>query len=296
MNIIKKKKIRSVSFVVILSLIISFNFVNIVNAETCSENEILISQTISNEYDVYKDFISKSDKKLINEGFSEEKIKEIKNVDYKKLIKEKVYKLEKFDNKVLEDMGYTKDKIKDIKNFSGTDVQIYSLSASLTLSTYNISHSKSSSYSQATFTTYWNWSSCPIFLFDDIIAVPWSEGMYLDIESSYTYAYREYYDEWTNTYVSMANLSIHPNLNTGAYVKFDMGYHNNDMGGLYVKKGKFGYKLYRLGRVKQLAVQPTYGHTTTGIGSPTVSFPGGLSVTFSNHTEEETYNYCPVTM
>lgn len=282
---------KSTYLVMALVLMLSLCFTNLVSAESISEEGTLLSQTVTNEYDLYKDFQNKSDEQLVKEGYTQEKIKELKSLDYKGKIKKKAERLAKVDIKKLEEMGYTKDQIKDIKQFTGTEEQIYSLSATLALSTYYGASSKSSTYSQINFRTDWTWSSAPYWLLEDILAVPWSEGMYLDTGSSSTYGQYSYYDEFAETFYQTYSTTVTPDLNKGASIKFDTGYHDSDFGGLYAKKGKFGYKLFKSTLLNEVAVQPTYGHTTVSVGSPSVSFPAGLSVSFSYQTSAEASNY-----
>ncbi|QWU16655.1 hypothetical protein SAMN04487895_12355 [Paenibacillus sophorae] len=282
---------KPTQLVLVFALMLSICFSSIAKAESSSDEGTLVSQTVTNEYDMYKKFNSKSDEQLINEGFSEEKIKELRSVDYKKEIKEKADKLAKVDVKLLKDLGYTQEQIKDIKNYTGTEEQLYSISATLALSTYYGTSSKSSTYSQVNFRTDWTWSSAPINLFTDALAVPWSEGMYLDTASSYTFGKYDLYDEWSEAYQQTQTVPVQADLNRGAYIKIDMGYHNNDIGGLYAKKGKFGYKIFKSALVNEVAVQPTYGHAAVGIPAISISFPAGLSVDFSIGTSTEAQNY-----
>lgn len=281
---------KSTYLVMALFLMLSC-FTNVVSAESISEEGTLLSQTVTNEYDSYKSFKNKSDEQLVKEGYSEVEIKELKSFDYKGEIKKKAERLAKVDSKKLEERGYTKDQIKDIKNYKGTEEQIYSLSASLALSTYYGASSKSSTYSQINFRTDWTWSSAPVNLFKDVLAVPWTEGMYLDTASSYTYGQYSYYDEWDETLYQTYSTTVTPDLNKGASIKFSMGYHDIEFGGLYSKKGKFGYKLFKSSLVNEVAVQPNYGHSTISVTSPTVAFPWGLSVEFSYGTSTAATSY-----
>ncbi len=280
-----KKSLRTIlSYSLMFAMLISSLFMfRSALAEPQMSNDaegILVSQSIHSEYDLYKEFINTSDEDLLKIGYTKEQIRAMKNINYKDALKSKVDKLNKLDDVALKNAGYDKEHINIIRNYTGTEEQINALSASLALSTYKGSSSKSSSYSQINFRTDWTWSSVPVWLETDILAVSWTEGMYVDLNSSYTYANYDLYNEWYESYDRTLSTPVFSNLNTGAYIKFDIGHHNNDIGGLYAKKGKFGYKISRNAYVSQIAVQAKYGHNQMAV-QPSVSIPAGLSISFS---------------
>jgi hypothetical protein len=291
MKIFRKSVSRILSLLLVLSLMLAVCISSAVSAETNTEHETLVSQTVANEYDMYKDFNSKSENLLIKDGYTKNQITDLKSVDFKQELKKKVDRLAKLDDTQLVAKGYSVEQIKDIKNYTGSEEQVYALSATLTFTTIIVGTSKSSTYSQATFRTSFTWSSVPVWLETDIIAVPWSEGMYLDTGSFFTYGEYDYYDEYTDTYVSTSSTTVTPELNKGASIKIDMGDHNSDIGGVYAKKGVMGYRIFKEASVTAIAIQPTYGHTTLHIGSPSVSFPAGVSVSFSWGTDTERAEY-----
>jgi len=259
---------------------------------TPDAQETLVSQSVQNEYDMYKSFMKKSDETLKNEGYSDTEIKSMKSQDYVSRLTKKVEKCNKLDEGTLRKLGYSKEQIKMIREYNGSEEQVYALSASLWLSTYVLSYSKSSSYSQVTCRTDFTWTSCPVWLETDIVAATWSEGLYAETSSSYTYGKYDYYDEWTDTYDRTIRPSVSPCLNTGISMKVDMGFHNNDIGGLYAKKGSLGYKMSRQALVEQISIEAKYGHQQWVV-SPSVSFglPSSISISFNSTCNEEATNY-----
>lgn len=192
-------------------------------------------------------------------------------------------------------MGYTKEQIEIIRNFTGTEEQIYALSAELWLSTYVLSHSHSSTYSQATLRTDWSWTQAPNCVFTDILAVAWSEGMYLDTGSSSTYGKCGY---GANGSTIRTTTPI-PDLNKGAYIKIPMTDSSVSPAGSWCHNGKFGYKITRQANVLELAVQAVYGHSQLTI-NPSVTFgvsTGGTAtagITFSTGCiaqDDKTYDH-----
>lgn len=283
---------KSGKLVMVLAIMGSLCFSGVAKAESSfEEGGTLLNQTVVNEYDMFKEFTSKSTETLLSEGFSSEEIQEQKSLDYKAEMQELVDKLAKVNTRSLEKAGHSPEQIEIIQNYTGTEDQIYGLSASLAFSTYYGASSASSSRSEINFRTDWTWSSAPIWLNTDIVAVPWSEEMYLDSGSSYTYGKYDLHDEWDERYQTTQTVNVTADLNRGAYIKIDMGYHNNDVGGLYAKKGKFGYKLFKSDLVKEVAIQPTYGHSQLNVTSPTVSFPWGVSVEFEWGVNKEASEY-----
>jgi len=275
------KQFFSISLMLaILISMFSLNYVFAQSQPITNEEETLVSKTVNNEYDMYKEFINTSDEDLVKKGYTKEQIKEMKSINYKDALKGKVDQLSKLDDKSLSNAGYDQEQINMIRNYVGTEQQMYALSANLALSTYKGSSSKSSSYSQINFRTDWIWSSVPVWLYTDILAVSWTEGMYVNLNSTYTYANYNLYNEWYETYDRTESTTVYSNLNTGAYIKFDIGFHNNDIGGLYAKTGQFGYYISRNAYVSQIAVQAKYGHNELSI-QPSVSIPSGLSINFS---------------
>ncbi|OMD04077.1 hypothetical protein [Paenibacillus odorifer] len=249
---------------------------------------ILVSQTVSNEYDSFKKIQSTSFEDLKAMGYTEEDIEYIKNFDYEASMQVKVNKLQKLDESLLENAGYDEKQITTIQNYSGTEEQLARASATLSLSTYRNGSSSSSTFSSITFSTYYNWSSAPNFLLTDIVAVPWSEGMYLD--NSNSNATISYVDLTTGAFIKTANPTVVPNINTGASIKFGLGYAINGTEA-YAKSGNFNYRLTKNSKVTEVAIQPAYGHTFLSVVSPTVTYPGGLAVTFSYQVSKEAENY-----
>jgi len=275
------------SFIIMVGL---FHSTSYAASSEASDNFTLMVQSVSNEYDTYKNLKNKSNNELTRLGYSTQNINYINNFNYDEKMQEKVVKLKSNSEKTLYAKGYSKEQISAIYNYQGTELQKNLLAAQLTLSTFSGPKEQTATFSYINFRTNFSWSSEPFFIFDDILAVAWSEDMYLDTNKSNSFAVVNYISEITGEWVSSNNPSVTPELNKGAYIKFSM----TKPAGLtmsYAQNGRFFYRLTKKDRVKEVAVQPTYGHTVVKIGSPSVSFPLGVGVSFSWQVVEEASNY-----
>ncbi|MDI6915825.1 MAG: hypothetical protein QMC95_16680 [Desulfitobacteriaceae bacterium] len=282
----KIKNLIKLSSIFLTFALLNMSFVQVASAAT-KPDKILISQTVINEYDKYKELVNKSDETLIKEGHSKEDIKNIRSFDFKAEFQKKVEEKAKLDDDTLLKSGYTKDRIKIIRNYKGTDDQIYALAAQLWLSTYIIDHYKSSTLSYADLRTDWTWTDCPVFLNTDLLAAAWSEGMYY--QSNNSYAVANYYSQGIPyTYDNSVTLTVQPNLNTGASVQIPLAQWKMN-GNTFAKSGQWGYQISRQALVNELAVKVQYGHNQWSL-SPSVQFSPAPSLTFSSGINIEATN------
>ncbi|KJR49317.1 hypothetical protein UF75_0395 [Desulfosporosinus sp. I2] len=255
---------------------------NAIVTESTQDTSILVSKTVTNEYDKYKELTSKSDQTLLQEGYSKEDLKKLRSIDYKAELKKRVVENAKLDDETLNKKGYTPEQIMQIRSYVGTEDQLQALSASLYLSTYVLSHSKSSSLSTANLRTDWTWTSAPILEMQDVVAAAWSEGMYL--QSANSYATASYYNQSSDVYHHTETYSVTPNLNNGASVTFNV--LSASYPGTYAKTGQFGTYVSKQSSVLELAVKTQYGHSTIFV-RPSVSFSGTPGLSFSTGVTTE---------
>lgn len=179
----------------------------------------------------------------------------------------------------LEGLGYSEEAIQNLKSLgeNPTENQLAAASSNLTINVYaGVQHGHNSSLSWAVYYMTWAWSSQPVWNEKDMVAIAWSEGMYLtpSSESSFTHAYVNYYNDsdgsfWNKEYYSTA---ITPDLNRGASVTFSQG---KSVGGypttVWAKSGAMEVKLTKQANVPEMCVQVAYGHSVLS-GTPSVSF------------------------
>ena len=243
------------------------------------------SQTkVVNEYDMIKNLQSKTDEELLSQGLKEDQIQTIRNID----IAQEIYKIAKEDDASLIERGYSPDKIAIIRNFNGTEEQVRALSATLT-----ITASMSMSYYSSTNTTNtiinynWSWNQMPNFTYQDIVAIAWDPSMY---QSNNWQTHDIQYSEWyysNNQYSYTAQTtSLDPQSpGHGAKTIFSTGKKDGTMT-LYTKRGYGHVSLTKSGYMPEAAAQVYYGHNQLSV-TPSVSFPGGISVSFSWSVNDE---------
>lgn len=176
----------------------------------------------------------------------------------------------------LNGLGYDGSDIVKLRGINETSTEADLAAASSDLSLYVYAgdkHGHNSSLSWAVFSARWIWHSKPVFCEKDIVAIGWSEGMYLTpaSESTYTFAYINYYDEYGD-YWGQEIYDVVPDLNTGASTTFRQG---KSVGGVpeivWAQSGAMGIKLTKQANIPEMCIQAAYGHSTLS-GTPTVDF------------------------
>lgn len=238
-----------------------------------------------NEYEHLKQLKSKSDDELKAIGFDKNEIEKVRKAD---IVKE-ISKRANLSDTRLKNMGYSKEQIKIFKNFKGTEEEVQALVATVSLyaGTYGFTYDSANDRSYWTMKFNWSWSSVPFFQFEDLIAVAWSPEMAL-VKDSSTYHTVTYVrdTDGTKTNKSWA-FSLNDQPLRGAFSKFDMlyvgpftAYFDEAMSG----SGRV--KVTKAGNVRDMGACFKYGHEEFGV-TPSVSFPGSLSIDFSWDVNEE---------
>ncbi len=151
--------------------------------------EILNQSTVS-EYDMFQKLQNKTYEELKAIGYTNENIKYIKNFDMVAEIK----KIANNSNSDLKARGYSSEQINILENFDGSEEQIRALSAQLITTIAENGNSSSSSYSYVDFLYHFEWTSMPIFGFDDMLAIAWSDDMNCNGSASTSECQIFYYD------------------------------------------------------------------------------------------------------
>ena len=260
-------------------------------AENSEYNEKISEISVVNEVEYIQELQSLTDNELIEKGASKDEIKQLREFDIESLLGSKVEALQSKSEKELLSQGYSLKQIDSIQNYSGTNAQTRSLLANLTgtLLISNTSATSSLSYIKGNYS--FNWSKAPLVLIKDFIGITWSEGFYLNTTSGYTKMNYHYYNIGSDKFNKTNSATIKHVLNKGLTTEFGMGYRDQEEVGIYTKKGNLYFHLEKKSKVAEMAVQSKYGHTTIAVGSPSVSIPAGLSITFSYQVKEEDSDY-----
>lgn len=280
-----KKVLKMASLFLVVTLLFNLSSVNTLSAASNTDKKVLVSKTSTSEYDKFKEFNRESVDSLIKKGYTKEEIEFRKNFDYPTELKKNVEKRAELDNDALNEMGYTNEQIEIIRNYTGTEEQMYALAATLNLSTYILSHGQSDSSSYAVLRTEFTWTTCPMFIATDALAASWTEGMYLMVDDSQTYARLKYGTTTKSATCYRAG-------NSGGYIKFPM---TIQQGAKWCKSGEFSYKIAKQARVKEIATEAAYGHTQLQL-NPTVTFgvnssgvaAAGISFSYGCFTQADT--------
>ncbi|MFQ9298998.1 MAG: hypothetical protein ACLR4X_11445 [Clostridia bacterium] len=230
------------------------------------------------EYDAIRKLDKKTDSKLRSMGYTVEEIESIRN--YEQNFADSIEELKNMDEKVLkENFDYTDEQIEIINNFDGTEEQMSRASASVTLTISKNSSSVSSSSSKLNVKVRFVWSGMPVCQFNDAFAMVNGEKMYYDNLNTL----------FTCTYVSGSGaqktyqyyLKRTEAGNTGADVKFP--FYKTVGTKYYLKSGSANVPLSRSSKVTQCGIGVSYGHANISLSSISVSYPSGLSVSFSGN-------------
>lgn len=158
---------------ILLILVFTLSITTTVFAEDKSPFHVTKSEdgktiyTTVNEYELYKFFTKKTDKELLELGYTEDTIKSIKNMD----IKKELEKRSKLDKEKLKYFGYTDNQIEMLQQFTGSEAQLYALASDFTMYVRLYGHYYDSYSNKSKMSVYygWEWSSAPTICMKDII-------------------------------------------------------------------------------------------------------------------------------
>ena len=267
-----------------------------VNAKT---NEELLEYEIS-ELEYFKELKSQTNEELISKGMTPDQIKYIKNFDLISELQERA----KLSNEQLKDMGYSDNDIKQLrvslskKNINEDEIIKEIRGATLNL----VLGSAIASKSKYTFNYSFRWSSCPIFIQDDLLAATWSatgsNGSPVNVAINKSSSFLTVKYKSTGGAPNMKDTTykwnpIHEY--RAAKIQFDMGYN---MGSgmsywTYYGSGKLVLDAVVSNTIYEVYLKFGYGHSVV-TGTPSVSFSGSgpsIGMSFGWTTQnEETYS------
>lgn len=235
-----------------------------------------------NEYVKLRDLSRKNDSALKKIGYSTEDIKEIR--DYKNQFRKHINTMNKLSNKELTGLGYDNEQINIIRNFDGSENQMIRASAKCTVtrSKSSFTYTTSTKTSKLTVNIGFKWSGAPIFRGTDLMAVYNGEQMYYTSDSYLKISYYPLNSSGASS-TKTVKAKIHDAGNTGASFSFKV---LGNSGLSYAKSGSGKVYLTKKKKLSEVGVGVKYGHTTIKLGSPGVSFPLGVGITFERGIEE----------
>ena len=254
----------------------------------------IVQKTVTkiNEYDAYKHYISLSDAELLESGFSKDDITYLRNLDFKAELKKRA----NLPTSQLIELGYSDREISKLRTYDGSDnIQPYAATGLLTSNLYKASPT------QFKVMFNWSWSSCPVFIRTDIIAVVWSASnssalnMNAAIDKSQTNTYHNitYYDTYSGKYTTDKRPFDINHEYAGASSSFSLGYNYGDGYMRWAPKGGGQITINAPeGPIYELLMRFEYGHTyVTGTPSFKISGSGpSIGISFNATTKTEDFS------
>ena len=266
----------------LMSLLLCLALVFVASAPAFAADIEVEAQPISvtiNEYQALKELAEESSVALAQAGYSSNEITAIQN--YHETYVTHVSNLNTLSDAALSANGYSASQITTIRSFSGTEAELTSLGATLTI----YSTPTAFSYTTGGRTTgrlayNWYWTGIPAIKMKDMVAASWNNWVVTDNSS-----YVSYYSVNTGAYYTQEEATFEYASNdvlTGAGHKFYMTMSDNYY---YAKSGGGTFDVKSDGLYqKDFYYYIEYGHATLsydiGFG---VSIPGGVaaSINFS---------------
>ena len=188
-------------------------------------------------------------------------------------------------------MGYTPVQIDIIYNFDGSAEQLSRIGGTLSFSITAdlMSFDPATNKAHARLTVDFNWTTQPLVKFTDIIGIAWNGPMTRTAQvASIQYVHMStggssYYDPNCAQVVNPSGP-----LNAGVGLTIPMRGSGVNFDTHYAKSGMFRVILETQGHLN-FAAYAAYGHKTLNLlGGPSLSIPGGLSISFSPSIEIST--------
>lgn len=157
-----------------------------------------IIYTIS-EYDIIEKLKLMSDEELLESGYDQDKINQIRKLNLIEIVNENK---ELSDDELIE-KGFTEEKIKAIR---GEDLEAAQRAITGTLTCkntfYSLDYDSKTDKTTAKTIFTWEWDKCPFVTFNDIVGISISNDMYLDEDASKVWV--RYYDngDWNEKYIT----------------------------------------------------------------------------------------------
>lgn len=284
--------IKQIARILIFVLVLSISFSGVGTTFANSQDSVSRDVVKINEFELYSNLQAKSNSELLKMGYTNKMIEYLRNFNFEEKLKERA----QLDEKSLKVLGYNKEEIENLKNVVLKD----DLSMKL-----NGGSDSGGSYATLTLETSldyktddtvvidfnWNWDHSPLYNGHDIVGFAWEgtsdSGEDINVRINRDYSYHNITMQHIGgTENQSADIDV-DNEYHSAYSKFDMSYPVNYGNNAFAESGSGQIMLNKTGTlpINEVAMNIEYGHQVI-IGSPSVSFPGGLSMSFSTSISE----------
>ncbi len=268
------KKVRK-SLFVLFALVFFISFITIPSYAINSNEFETSRKAVINEWDEYNRLISMTDSELKLNGFSSDKISQIRNFDYEAEIRKRAA----LDDLTLCLYGYTNDEIdqlrkaaamKDIPENTIRAISTSTLTSVLRYMTNGVREEGNSDMYYVTMSYAWQWNRIPLFRVIDMVAVAFASSTsnnftyYADNENFYvettlspvtTASSATYYQKKDWQFNTVDGNSISASFAIGL---FDS---NNDLTH-FAYSGYGHFQLTNRSSQARLYIDASYGHTT----------------------------------
>lgn len=197
-------------------------------------------------------------------------------VNYKQEYSDKIYGLQDLSDEQLEYVGYTEEQIAAIRNFDGSEEMMALAATTVQVDAGFRNLYRTSSSTQVDLIVAFNSKGLQSNWWNDIFCVTWSTP--LTVSSSVGYV------EYRDTYYMNSQTIQHTPRSSGLYAK-EIEFPKYLSNEKYVYAGSMIINLKSNTYVYDFAALAAYGYTGLTVGSPSVSYPGGVSITFGSGTE-----------
>lgn len=153
-----------------MSLILAFSITIISHAEDSQVSDAPVTEVVEEEV-IITELKSFTDNELLEQGFSNEEIVQIRNFNYEEELKKRAA----LDHETLLLYGYTNDEIVLLRNYASGKASRGTISANtMTTSLSVVDKSIGTSKRTAKFKFTWSWKRLPLLKIMDSVAVAWT--------------------------------------------------------------------------------------------------------------------------
>lgn len=207
-----KKKL--ISLLLVLALVVGICPTAFAAETEAASTDTVAETTQYSEFEVYQEVISHSDKELMELGYSQSEIDEVRNFSFEDAFLERA----KLNCEQLRGLGYTDEQIRILKEYNGEPItstsEILRAAAQCTGKLTLISASTSIVY----YGYSWEWSVMPLPNYVDTAAVAWAavdtQGHFVSVSNINRTGYLNYYSTATNKLHSQTPLTVNRSLDS----------------------------------------------------------------------------------
>lgn len=220
-----------------------------------------------NEYDLLESLSVQCDDALLQMGYSNTEIHQMRNLQ--STYAEHLEVISQYDREALENLGYTETQISILQNFDGSESQIQSLAATMdfNISIDYVTWSDENNRTNARVYVDYEWAGVPLIKANDLIAISWNNWSISGKSSYITY----FPTNGSGDSQIQAATYVPNNGSTSIGGGFRFPVQINS-GTHWAKSGYCAFTLYHNNIRKDLSVYATYAHYTVSV-TPSFTIP-----------------------